>query len=447
MENNYSQYIEPSLYWERNDSVVYELGYAIIPNRVLLPIDYYPIPDINDLENGTAAAARNQTNATAYVSVLCGFPSFCSYSAYNVCSNTTLVECDECSMIGAGFFIFACVVLGAMILIGNSLVFWYNFRNSIQDKFSIMKASLSVADSLAGIQIFGVVLYNVSWTINSTSQELDMKQLLYQDSPQAIIGGMFYIMSFTSSLFHLLYFSGQRLFAVTYPINYKIQSNAHVAFGLVLTWILGVISATVPAWFPNTYTYSYYHTIYLFLPSIRNYSSTNNSSSGAALALVFVFSILPYCLMVILTITSALQIRIRLIRSASLSKSMDKDLLKKKEVKLIKTVAIMQIGFTVTLVPVVVILVLFYAHVFSCKNVSTPYVIGFYMSMSNSLVNVLVYSGRDSKFRAWLKSIVTCKSVPAKEDSHTSFSATRNHNAKATTETDNAIQTSKIVSR
>nr|XP_026690068.1 relaxin receptor 2 isoform X2 [Ciona intestinalis] len=350
-------------------------------------------------------------------------------------------------MIGAGFFIFACVVLGAMILIGNSLVFWYNFRNSIQDKFSIMKASLSVADSLAGIQIFGVVLYNVSWTINSTSQELDMKQLLYQDSPQAIIGGMFYIMSFTSSLFHLLYFSGQRLFAVTYPINYKIQSNAHVAFGLVLTWILGVISATVPAWFPNTYTYSYYHTIYLFLPSIRNYSSTNNSSSGAALALVFVFSILPYCLMVILTITSALQIRIRLIRSASLSKSMDKDLLKKKEVKLIKTVAIMQIGFTVTLVPVVVILVLFYAHVFSCKNVSTPYVIGFYMSMSNSLVNVLVYSGRDSKFRAWLKSIVTCKSVPAKEDSHTSFSATRNHNAKATTETDNAIQTSKIVSR
>uniref|UniRef100_H2XYH7 G-protein coupled receptors family 1 profile domain-containing protein n=3 Tax=Ciona intestinalis TaxID=7719 RepID=H2XYH7_CIOIN len=236
MENNYSQYIEPSLYWERNDSVVYELGYAIIPNRVLLPIDYYPIPDINDLENGTAAAARNQTNATAYVSVLCGFPSFCSYSAYNVCSNTTLVECDECSMIGAGFFIFACVVLGAMILIGNSLVFWYNFRNSIQDKFSIMKASLSVADSLAGIQIFGVVLYNVSWTINSTSQELDMKQLLYQDSPQAIIGGMFYIMSFTSSLFHLLYFSGQRLFAVTYPINYKIQSNAHVAFGLVLTW-------------------------------------------------------------------------------------------------------------------------------------------------------------------------------------------------------------------
>ncbi|XP_078483912.1 uncharacterized protein LOC113474175 [Ciona intestinalis] len=346
-------------------------------------------------------------------------------------------------MIGASFFIFACVVLGAMILIGNSLVFWYNVRNSSQDKFSIMKASLAIADLFTGIQIFCVVLYNMSWTINSTSQELDMKQLLYQDSPQAIIGGMFYIMSIASSLFHLVYFSGQRLFAVTYPINYKIQSNAHVAFGLVITWILAVIFATVPAWFPNMYIYTYYHKAYIFFPLVKN-----NSSSGEAFALFFVFPVLLYCLMVVLTVTSAMYSRRSFMRSAYLAMSTDKDLLKKKEAKLIKTVAIMQIGFTVTLVPIYTALILAYAKVISCKtpSLSTSIVVGFYISWANSLVNVLVYSGQDSKFRAWLKKLVSCKPNHKKIKLHNLPFKQQNQASKPTAEIDSGIQAPKTES-
>nr|XP_026689887.1 uncharacterized protein LOC113474175 [Ciona intestinalis] len=274
-----------------------------------------------------------------------------------------------------------------------------------------------------------------------------MKQLLYQDSPQAIIGGMFFLTSIMSSLFHLLYFSGQRLFAVTYPMRYKIQSNAHVAFGLVLTWILAGISATVPAWFPDTYTYTYHHVTNIFYPSFRNYSSTNNSSSGAALALVFVFTVLPYCLMVVLTVTSAVYSRRAFMRSAYLAMSTDKDLLKKKEAKLIKTVAIMQIGFTVTIVPTVVVVILFYANVISCKTVSTPSVVGFYIYWANSLVNVLVYSGQDSKFRAWLKKLVSCKPNHRKIKLHTQSLKPRNQaSSKPTAEIDSGIQASKTES-
>ncbi|XP_078484228.1 uncharacterized protein LOC108949451 [Ciona intestinalis] len=208
------------------------LGNSFVPDRVVKPIT----------KNGSTLGflITNQT------SLLCGFPSFCSYSAYNVCSNTTLVKCDECSMIGASFFIFACVVLGAMILIGNSLVFWYNVRNSSQDKFSIMKASLAIADLFTGIQIFCVVFNNMSWTLSSTAHELDMKQLAYRDSAEAVAGGIFFVMCMMSSLYHLLYLSAQRLLAVTKPMKYRMQSVQTVYYGIGVIWLLSVVSATVP---------------------------------------------------------------------------------------------------------------------------------------------------------------------------------------------------------
>uniref|UniRef100_H2Z054 G-protein coupled receptors family 1 profile domain-containing protein n=1 Tax=Ciona savignyi TaxID=51511 RepID=H2Z054_CIOSA len=437
-------------------------GFVILPEREIIPDRYLipelipgPVPDpqiltigINDTIIGLNISLLRDYNLTtaqpiSYKSILCGFPSFCSYSAYAQCLNTTLRECNQCNMSNAGLFVFACVVLGLLIILGNVLVLVYSIKNSNDDHFNKIKASLAAADLLTGIQIFCVALYNVSWTLNSTSQEIDARQLSYRDSPEAIAGGIFYMFGITSSLYHLLYLSGQRLFAVTYPINYKTQSNATLMLGLALSWIFAALSATVPAWFPRTFVYTYYHTVYLFYPSIRDYSSTS-TDLAAPYATLFIFTVLPFLLMTVLTITSAVYIRNYLIRSAKMSMKTDKHSLKKKEAAAIKTIGIMQLGFTVTLVPVVVVVILFYTRYFQCKDVSTPYTIGFYMSTANSFVNVLVYTVRDAKFRSWLKDCLRCHRKQEHDSATFSVQAKK---SKPTCETDSSVHAVKSMSQ
>nr|XP_018667225.1 trace amine-associated receptor 9-like [Ciona intestinalis] len=397
------------------------VGNSFVPDRLII------LETINGSTLGFFIT--NQT------SLLCGFPSFCSYSAYNVCSNTTLAECDECSMIGAGFFIFACVVLGAMILIGNSLVFWYNVRNSSQDKFSIMKASLAIADLFTGIQILCVVFYNISWTLRSTAQELDMKQLAYRDSAEAIAGGVFFMLSITASLYHLLYLSAQRLLAVTKPMTYKMQSVEKVYYGIGVIWFLSVVSATVPAWFSSTFTYTYYHTTFLFYPSVRSYDASSGSSMGPAFGILFLFTVLPYLIMTVLTIASIFSVRKHLKHSAKLSNKNDKVSLRKKEASVLKTVAIMQLGFTITLIPVAVLVIIFYSKLLTCENISTPSVVCFYLSMSNSVVNVLVYSARDKQFRSFVIDVCRCRTSRGRGKLVTPTSSTNTGSSKPQTET------------
>ncbi|XP_078484227.1 uncharacterized protein LOC144744165 [Ciona intestinalis] len=409
--NGYEDYEEYSYYdygtgnYSTNDS--YGGDYSFVNrSRIQPPQMGAFVPDrINVFAGNISELSWTPTNQ----SLLCGFPSFCSYSAYNVCSNTTLVECDECSMIGASFFIFACVVLGAMILIGNSLVFWYNVRNSSQDKFSIMKASLAIADLFTGIQIFCVVFNNMSWTLSSTAHELDMKQLAYRDSAEAIAGGIFFMLSITASLYHLLYLSAQRLLAVTKPMAYKMQSVEKVYYGIMFIWLFSVVSATIPAWFSSTFTYTYSHTAFLFYPSIRNYDASSGGSKGASIAVLFFFTILPYLIMTVLTIASIFSVRKHLKHSAKLSIKNDKVSLRKKEASILKTVAIMQLGFTITLIPVAVLVIIFYLKLLTCENISTPSVVCFYLSMSNSIVNVLVYSARDQQFRSFVIDVCRCQ--------------------------------------
>ncbi|XP_078483940.1 uncharacterized protein LOC144744097 [Ciona intestinalis] len=69
----------------------------------------------------------------------------------------------------------------------------------------------------------------------------------------------------------------------------------------------------------------------------------------------------------------------------------------------------MQLGFTITLIPVAVLVIVFYLKLLTCENISTPSVVCFYLSMSNSIVNVLVYSARDQKFRSFVIDVYRCQ--------------------------------------
>ena len=82
--------------------------------------------------------------------------------------------------------------------------------------------------------------------MNSTPVELIQQQSALQGSPQAYVGGIFFAFTLTSSLFHLVYMGGERLYAILKPIHYKWQTKTSVYVGLGVVWFLSFLSATVP---------------------------------------------------------------------------------------------------------------------------------------------------------------------------------------------------------
>ena len=108
-----------------------------------------------------------------------------------------------------------------------------------------------------------VALYNFHETIYNTIGYLDNRQLHLRGSPKAVAGGMFYLLTLSSSLYHLAFMSGQRFYAIKRPFKYRINNKTSVIAGILAIWTLSLLSASVPGeqcsiWsFANTVYYNF----------------------------------------------------------------------------------------------------------------------------------------------------------------------------------------------
>ncbi|CAK8674544.1 unnamed protein product [Clavelina lepadiformis] len=363
--------------------------------------------------NFTEAPTMQFNSTGPQLQQLCGAPGICEPTALTACPNTTLHNCDKCASSQSVLFVFFGTLLGLFIIAGNLLVITvgiHRARSHKATKVDACRNSLALADILTGIQIFAVALPNYAWTMNSTGVEVDQAQWALSNSPQAIAGASIFLFTFTSSIYHLLFFAVLRLYAIGFPLRYRSQPTRRVYFALVIVWLVSIAAASIPGWFPQYYFFEYYHFTFLFFPAL-NYNHLENAP--AYVALVF-FLVIPYGLMTIFMIATAGLV----LKSSTLSKSnlvhgREKHKMIKKEFQTFKAVAIMQFGFTLTLLPLCVVVGLSYSQYFDCNTVGTPYMIAFYLIMSNSLVNVAVYSALDDKFQTAVRCMlaswkVTC---------------------------------------
>ena len=92
-----------------------------------------------------------------------------------------------------------------------------------------------------------VVLLNLSETVDYTAHELDLAEAESEGSPSAIIGGIFYLLGFSSSLYHLVFLSAHRVYAIALPIHYHLKrSNRSVYIGLAVVWLMAIVVSTFP---------------------------------------------------------------------------------------------------------------------------------------------------------------------------------------------------------
>ncbi|XP_076821227.1 sushi, von Willebrand factor type A, EGF and pentraxin domain-containing protein 1-like isoform X2 [Clavelina lepadiformis] len=359
-----------------------------------------------NMTNYTAASRTNGSDLIPITSV-CGYPGFCVGSPpdiYFKCSNHTLFECEACGVGRAVSFLFFVLLFALTIFFGNALVIWVGykrFNRKKANKMDICKLSLAVADILTGIQILVVVSFNFTWTMNSTPVELIQQQSALQGSPQAYVGGIFFLFTLTSSLFHLVYMGGERLYAIAKPIRYKWQKKTSVYVGLGAVWILSFLSATVPAWFPTQLHFTYLAPTFLYQPAIT--STVSNMDYSVAITFMIIFYLLPFMLLTASCLFTAFFVYAagnqRSNNTGTKQSQSSNKRRNKRKLTVLKTIAIMQIGFTATLLPIVVAASLFYSGHLDCDDIAQPYMVCFYFSMTNSLVNFIVYSARERDFR------------------------------------------------
>jgi len=91
-----------------------------------------------------------------------------------------------------------------------------------------------------------VVLSNLSKTVHYTAQELDWEETSSEGSPAAIIGGIFYLLGFSSSLYHLVLLSGHQVYAIAFPIRYRLRTVRSTFIGLAVVWIFAITASTFP---------------------------------------------------------------------------------------------------------------------------------------------------------------------------------------------------------
>ncbi|CAK8694180.1 unnamed protein product [Clavelina lepadiformis] len=336
-------------------------------------------------------------------SMRCCFPGFCesnNVKIHDECFNKTFLDCQVCGETRGVVFLFLAVCLGLAILIGNGLTVLVGIRRCKRGKASkmdICRTSLAMADVLTSIQLLVIVTYNFSWSMSMTLNELENEQGTLRGSPLAYTAGLLFLFAITTSMYQLAYMAMERIYAIAKPYGYRWQSNKSVYVGVVMAWILPAI-AIILTCFIQELTFSYSPMVFLYYPT----PTELNQSSAIHLFYAVLYAV-PYLLTTILIIGTGIMIcRHRKIVGGMEEKSKNKTtkrLSLQRNTDALITIAIMQIAFSITALPTMIISSLLYTSQLDCATLSQPYLISFYFTLSNSLANVVIYNIRDKEFR------------------------------------------------
>ena len=98
-----------------------------------------------------------------------------------------------------------------------------------------------------GINLLAISTYNFVRTIDGSMDNLLSRKQKLRGSAGATVGGILLILTLTSSLYHLVFMSGQRFYAIKWPIKYRQHGHEKMNARLAFIWMLSVLSAVSPS--------------------------------------------------------------------------------------------------------------------------------------------------------------------------------------------------------
>ncbi|XP_078491094.1 uncharacterized protein LOC113474577 [Ciona intestinalis] len=215
-------------------------------------------------------------------------------------------------------------------------------------------------------------------------------------TPGAATGCTFYLLTLIAPFDHLLYLSYNRFYAIKWPLKYKVASSRRPHWNLLIVWILIMTEAIFPVILASNYDFGYSPMVFLYLSSPTNINSIQDYMTlmvTSICTLLLLFSITTF-----FTISTGLVVykRGKTFKRTSVQKV--NDILFKREKTAYKTLLMMEFGFILSLMPMMVLYILMFVDV--CSVIA--YLTCYYTIMLNSVINVGIYSVRDNDFRKFM---------------------------------------------
>ena len=143
------------LYNTSTKNVTDEQYFEVVFKVPLVPLSIIVGTGVDFSINEPGITNQNKTLNTSNLSpfTFCGTLPFCDNSANSACINTTIKNCNKCSLVNGILFMLILIILGLVISIGNMLIIAVVYRRHRKkkiDKIDIIKMSLAIADLLTG---------------------------------------------------------------------------------------------------------------------------------------------------------------------------------------------------------------------------------------------------------------------------------------------------------
>ena len=96
-----------------------------------------------------------------------------------------------------------------------------------------------------------ILIYNYSRSIQLTLNGVVEEHFRLYGSVEATLGAIFFLLQFTSTVYHLLFISVLRLYAIIKPLKYRNLRKSSIFIGLVIVWVIAIVVASSLGKFTN----------------------------------------------------------------------------------------------------------------------------------------------------------------------------------------------------
>ncbi|CAK8683006.1 unnamed protein product [Clavelina lepadiformis] len=336
--------------------------------------------------------------------------------------NRTIDLVVHCDRPVASFIAALTIILCVIIVLCNLLIIVVTLRTkSLRRPNGCFKLSLAAADLVAGAIVLPSAIYNIFNEISYSDVEpFPLSSIMPRYTATAVVCGIAGILSSVAAVYSLLLLAIDNFLSMRWPLQYRIgdvMTKTRAIVAVLIIWLFAIMVSAFPILSNDFIEYGLNYVTMQYIPVIKPSSIPNIFKYWHAVVyVIFVWGI-PFVATWTLTIMSSMESNRMLkgLRQARDHSMPSASALDKVERNFRRTVAVVLVMFTVTVLPVLVVL-LYIAfsppgYCFSGPT-SIAFFISSYILICGRFLNVIIYNIFHKEFReaswAFYADILNC---------------------------------------
>ncbi|CAG5080505.1 Oidioi.mRNA.OKI2018_I69.PAR.g9620.t1.cds [Oikopleura dioica] len=356
---------------------------------------------------------------------LCGYPIHCDYDEWTINETKNYsrksrffyeINCNKSMPMLIAFYLLMIMSIStygnvlSIVTLVSKLNCPLKMRTTRRRHVKI-KLSLTIADLIPAISLLPIMVYYVLTGYGNPSPSAHYYYGMVQESKGAVwvnVSGVLYIIYLVSTAANLSLLSTERFIALKFPLrNLSFLTDTGCNSIILFIWIISIFISIIPFLMYDYFGYSFDPQV--FLNSIIIKTDKTDGSRLHGLFYVFCAFVGPYfynlilCILTLVTVHKSMSDH-RIFDQSQRYISTEREI---ANFQFFRVTAIMVVGFSMTLLPYSIILLLFVAGVLTCgPTTSRIFVFATFFSLSACVINTVVYNISSQNFQKEVLSLI-----------------------------------------